>query len=246
MLVVWESTGNRAGAGKNAGREDAQEALRQANALRIPTGRPIYFAVDYPADPPTVAPYFRGVAETLTVGRSGGYGSHDVVKHLLDNKLVTYIWQTAAWSRGKRENRAHLYQHAGSVTIGSGEVDKNTMLQTDFGQWGGASRRQPAIAFSRLDTVDMGVFSKEPTIRKDDVGHPNAVRDLQETLTKLQPVYKLAVDGAFGPATDRAVRDFQSHNGIAVDGIAGPATWAQLHEQLVNRSIWWVDHVRVH
>lgn len=35
---------------------------------------------------------------------------------------------------------------------------------------------------------------------------------------------ELAVDGAFGPATDRAVREFQTSKSLVVDGIAGQQT----------------------
>lgn len=38
----------------------------------------------------------------------------------------------------------------------------------------------------------------------------------------------LAVDGAFGPATDSAVKTFQRGNRLVVDGIAGPDTWEAL------------------
>ena len=40
--------------------------------------------------------------------------------------------------------------------------------------------------------------------------------------------YQLAIDGIYGPATDNAVRQFQSHHRIAVDGIAGPVTMSHL------------------
>lgn len=49
------------------------------------------------------------------------------------------------------------------------------------------------------------------------------VRSIQEKLNKLG--YNLTVDGQDGPATQAAVKDFQSKQGISpVDGIAGPVT----------------------
>lgn len=37
-----------------------------------------------------------------------------------------------------------------------------------------------------------------------------------------------AVNGVFDESTDKAVRKFQSDNGLAVDGIAGPNTWTAI------------------
>jgi len=58
-----------------------------------------------------------------------------------------------------------------------------------------------------------------PTLRRGDTGP--AVRDLQAALG-------ITVDGAFGPATDTAVRAFQRRHQMLPDGVVGPQTWAAL------------------
>jgi putative chitinase len=58
------------------------------------------------------------------------------------------------------------------------------------------------------------------------------VKQLQEALNDLGADPKLVVDGRYGPATRRAVREFQAAAGIKVDGIAGPATEAAIKLKL--------------
>lgn len=63
-------------------------------------------------------------------------------------------------------------------------------------------------------------------------GGPRALRqgDQGDDVVALQQALGITpVDGDFGPATDRAVRMFQTSHHLGVDGIAGDATKAALH-----------------
>ena len=54
----------------------------------------------------------------------------------------------------------------------------------------------------------------------------SSVSALQEKLNANG--YDLEVDGQFGPATQKAVKDYQKKKGLQVDGIAGAETWGSL------------------
>jgi Domain of unknown function (DUF1906) len=114
--VVWETSAGRAGRGGLAGATDARKAKAQAEAVGMPADRPIYFAVDYDANPTPgsgVDRYFRAVANVLGVERTGVYGGYKVVKFLFDQKRIKYGWQTYAWTAGRA---------SGSVCAGTCET----------------------------------------------------------------------------------------------------------------------------
>jgi len=55
----------------------------------------------------------------------------------------------------------------------------------------------------------------------------DAVKRAQRALHRT-PNPSIVVDGVFGPATQQAVKEFQSSASLDADGIVGPATWAAL------------------
>ncbi|TNV77961.1 hypothetical protein FGO68_gene16957 [Halteria grandinella] len=55
-----------------------------------------------------------------------------------------------------------------------------------------------------------------------------SVRELQEKL--VQNGAKIQIDGKYGPATERAVRDYQATYGLQCDGIAGRNTFASMNQ----------------
>jgi peptidoglycan hydrolase-like protein with peptidoglycan-binding domain len=63
-----------------------------------------------------------------------------------------------------------------------------------------------------------------PTVQQGATGE--RVKSIQYLLN--QRGASLSVDGDFGPATNSAVRSFQSSHGLAVDGVVGPNTWSAL------------------
>jgi peptidoglycan hydrolase-like protein with peptidoglycan-binding domain len=78
------------------------------------------------------------------------------------------------------------------------------------------------VTWGRLASAPPG--SNRPVLRRGSGG--DSVKELQTRLNKLG--YGLGVDGDFGPMTEKAVRDFQSRQGIAVDGVVGAVTWGRL------------------
>ena len=70
-----------------------------------------------------------------------------------------------------------------------------------------------------------------PTVKNGSKG--DAVKGLQNALNA-RGYDAGAVDGVFGPATEAAVRSFQSNVGLDEDGIVGPNTWEALGVYVVQ------------
>jgi len=62
-------------------------------------------------------------------------------------------------------------------------------------------------------------------LRRGD-GRADLVKLVQDRLVQFGDA--LTVDGDFGPATESAIRLFQTRRGLEADGVVGPVTWAGL------------------
>jgi hypothetical protein len=138
IVVVWETTANRALSGRDGGKVDALNADAQAHACGMPADRPIYFAVDWDAvasQQDEINAYLDGAASVLGRDRVGLYAGFYPIKRAFDAGKIKYGWQTYAWSGGKWDSRAQLQQYRNGVNLGGSDVDYDRAMDADFGQW---------------------------------------------------------------------------------------------------------------
>lgn len=138
LVLVFEDSGRPDLAGHQGGVDDAQFALRQATQiLGTPTLPPVIrFAADYdPAgNPAATDAYYDGVATIIPRERCGPYGGLEVVSRQA-NRGFKALWQTYAWSGGRFDSRAQVYQYSNDHTVAGVGVDFNHCYGVDFGQW---------------------------------------------------------------------------------------------------------------
>lgn len=147
--VVYESYAARAKEGRAAGQADARAAQAALVAVGLPSGMPIYFAVDYDTpegDQPAIDEYLRGAADVIGANRVGVYGSFYVCKRTRANGTAKWLWQTYAWSGGQVLDGIHLFQYRNGQDL-NGAVDFCRAMQDNYGQpskFGAAAPTAPA------------------------------------------------------------------------------------------------------
>jgi hypothetical protein len=150
IVSNWEAAADNARGGFNQGVTDAQTANANHLAAGGPPDRPIYFSVDYDApesDQPAINAYLQGVASVIGLSRTGICGGYWPVKRCLDAGVVTWAWQTEAWSSDPAglapagpdgdylDPRANILQRnaAGFVNINGVQCDIDAALITANG-----------------------------------------------------------------------------------------------------------------
>jgi hypothetical protein len=162
VVSNWESTGTTPQQGYDAGVSDATQALTNHFAAGGPGYRPIYFSIDWDAaesDQPAINAYFQGVASVIGLQWTGAYGGYWPLSRLLDAGLITWGWQTQAWSSNPEglapdgpngcylDPRVQILQvsNAGFTTIAGVQCDIDSGLTTDYGQWSAAILGGPTV-----------------------------------------------------------------------------------------------------
>jgi Domain of unknown function (DUF1906) len=144
-LVYQHVSRSRPLGGYAAGGHDARWALARSRELGVDP-RCIYFAVDFDTATsqwPIIGEYMRGCGDAIGRGRVGAYGEYSLLGDLFRRGVITWGWQTYAWSAGhnlpgqSRHPTAHLFQRLGQVTVGGIKCDVNDVLKSDFGQVNG-------------------------------------------------------------------------------------------------------------
>ena len=135
VVIVFETSRTRAEGGRDAGITDAKRTVEELAYCGLPSTAAVYYAVDYDTTVgPHITGYFNGVASILGRHRVGVYSGWQVVKECFDKGLVSWGWQTYAWSDGNWEPRAHIQQYSISRRMGSGVVDFNRATKSNYGQ----------------------------------------------------------------------------------------------------------------
>lgn len=111
ILLIWETTAERAKQGAKAGREDGAKAFEISQSYGIPYNCAIYFAVDYDApksDYAAIEEYLYNAKKEINPYRIGVYGKADLINSI---KADCYM-QCVAWSYGAISSKNNVYQYA--------------------------------------------------------------------------------------------------------------------------------------
>lgn len=159
LVLIYESTAQRALDGFAAGVADAQAVAAQLAALGLPGDVPVYHAIDFDitdAQKPVAAQYLLG-AKSVRGSAVGEYGGYWCVKYMAENNICSWHMQTYAWSGGQWHAAAQLQQYLNGQNI-NGAVDLQRSKSDNYGQVSkfGGSTPAPTPAPSPSDVVTLG------------------------------------------------------------------------------------------
>jgi peptidoglycan hydrolase-like protein with peptidoglycan-binding domain len=182
-----------------------------------------------------------GTAVGGSVGGSGGTG---VVDPAVATGASVATSEVAATSEATTpaEVAATTSEATTPAEAGGGEASGGTAIPAGAGatgdyqvpailesSGGGAPAETGATADANNEQPQIGESPAEVArARAEHAASEASAHATSNAVMRLQASLHVAVDGEFGPETERAIRSFQAAHGLTVDGIAGPATWQAL------------------
>lgn len=175
-VTSWENLPADALQGFNLGHTHAQVAGPMAAAAGQAPDRPIYFAVDFDAQPHQMAAigrYLDGAASYLGGNRIGVYGGWATIDYMWKFRHAQWFWQTYAWSAGRIHVQAHIYQYSNHHNFGGADVDYDRSYKSDFGQWtaGAIPVVPPTLPGAGTDIATPWDYSGTVSGTGDDIGN---------------------------------------------------------------------------
>lgn len=174
-------------------------------------------------------------------GMGGGseHGSGNSLDLMVRNNAAGDFIRNYIWANRERLRLIHVIweQHITSTRVqpgvrrkmaDRGSVTENHMDHVHVWFYPG-TYRAPAGASKPVESKPASTSSSSVRtlyFREGNVLTGTDVKRLQAGLKKIFPAYagNLVVDSKFGPATERAVKEFQRRSNLTVDGRVGPAT----------------------
>lgn len=135
-FFIYEEDGKELAGGFAAGVRVATLAQAELDFLGADVkDRPVYFNVDYDANAsamPQILEALKGIASVIGLSRTGLYAGLGPIKAAFDAGLITFGFQTYAWSGGVWDSRAHLQQWANGQW--GDTVDFTRAIKANYGQ----------------------------------------------------------------------------------------------------------------
>lgn len=182
-------------------------------------------------------PTTKGVVCAIDVKADGGMELHAFVRHLVTNQHPNLRYVIFNRKIYQRRNKFAAQDYNGSnahathvhVSVGNGPDGRSTSGYDSTASWGIDDLGKPPAPSapakpSKPSTEKNRLGDKMPTLKRGSKG--TDVRRLQGLLTANG--YKTAIDGIFGPQTEKKVKAFQSKHAKPVDSIVGKLTWNAL------------------
>lgn len=201
MWLIDEGMGNAAvfAHGSAGGRIDGQRAAGIAKRLGVPTGTPIYFAIDYAAgeaDIPNISAYYAGYKEGC-VGYKVGMYADGLIASAVPTDVGDYVPGASGWpgtAEYLKSGKVALIQHPPAAFFGM-DADPVEIIDESV-LWSPSAVAAPVVATTPIIPISVALFS------------PPSVIAWQQHLG-------ITADGIYGPETAAAIEHYYVMGGRA-------------------------------